>query len=63
MLGISRWTRRGGSDRTLPRLFSPPSMEKYLNEMLIAPLLRQAQKTIIVAGSDGRYLSLIEFSQ
>ena len=50
MRGISRWTNKGGSDRTLQRCFSPPMNWLTLQWMLIRQHLLDPGDTILVAG-------------
>lgn len=50
MLNISRWTRKGGSYRTLQRFFLSSISWEVLNWRLIKPLLRQQDGVILIAG-------------
>lgn len=50
MLGISRWTRKGGSYRTIQRFFLSAINWEALNWALIKPLLCQQAGTILIAG-------------
>lgn len=50
MLGISRWTGKGGSYRTLQRFFLSRIDWAALNWALIKPLLGQQEGAILIAG-------------
>lgn len=50
MLGISRWTGKGGSYRTIQRFFLSPIHWEVLNWTLIKPLLSQRAGAIVIAG-------------
>ena len=50
MLGISRWTRQGGSYRTLQRFFQTRIDWPVLNWALIKPLLKPCKGVILIAG-------------
>ncbi len=50
MLNISRWTRKGGSYRTIQRFFLSSISWEVLNWRLIKPLLCQRDGVILIAG-------------
>lgn len=50
MLGISRWTRRGGSYRTIQRFFLSKINWKALHWALIKPRLTASSGVILIAG-------------
>ena len=50
MLGISRWTRRGGSYRTIQRFFQTQIHWHALNWALIKPQLKRGEHVVLIAG-------------
>jgi putative transposase len=50
MLGISRWTRRGGSYRTIQRFFTTPVNWGFLNWQLIKPFVSKPSGVMLIAG-------------
>jgi hypothetical protein len=52
MLGLSRWTEKGGSYRTIQRLFSTPIDWPVLRWHLIKPLVIKVQGVWILAGDE-----------
>ncbi|CAA6817768.1 MAG: Transposase IS4 family protein, partial [uncultured Thiotrichaceae bacterium] len=50
MLGISRWTRRGGSYRTIQRFFTTPVNWGFLNWQLIKPFVSNPSGVLLIAG-------------
>lgn len=50
MLGISRWSGKGGSYRTIQRFFLSPILWETVNWAVIKPLLRQHAGAILIAG-------------
>jgi putative transposase len=52
MLGISRWTTKGGSYRTIQRFFNSHIVWKKLNWLLICHHLISATDTFILAGDE-----------
>jgi hypothetical protein len=52
MLGISRWTERGGSYRTIQRFFNSPIMWAKVNWFFIRHHLLDRQDTILIGGDE-----------
>ena len=50
MLGISRWTRRGGSYRTIQRFFTTSIDWGALNWQLIKPFVSKSSGVMLIAG-------------
>jgi putative transposase len=52
MLGISRWTEKGGSYRTIQRFFNSPIMWAKVNWFFIRHHLLDRQDTILIGGDE-----------
>jgi len=52
MLGISRWTEKGGSYRTIQRFFNSPSVWAKVNWFFIRHHLLDRQDTILIGGDE-----------
>ncbi|MDQ6963177.1 MAG: transposase, partial [Mariprofundaceae bacterium] len=53
MLGISRWTDKGGSYRTVERFLNDDSIHwDILNYTISAPLLRDPNDVILISGDE-----------
>jgi hypothetical protein len=52
MLGISRWTEKGGSYRTIQRFFNSPIMWAKVNWFLIRHHLLDRQDTVLIGGDE-----------